>query len=1054
MTYGSRLWRASAVLGAVLVFSVPAAWAATVGKIAGVVKDAQTGEPLPNANIVLVDASLGTVSDEEGNFFILNVPAGTYVLRATYVGYSPYQIEDVRVSAGLTTNLEIPLVPADIQVEEVVIKAERPIIDQTATNAVRIIGGEDLEIMPFRGVREVFALQAGVVEQQGALHIRGSRSDEIGYYVEGASVRNIVTGNSAVGVIDEALAEVQLQAGGFNAEYGGANAGIILHDLRTGGPEWQFTLGAESDEFTGAYKKRLGTYSYGYGNQVFTASGPVVNNKTRAFVAFQRTAQKYDPVFWHGFEFANLVDTGDRGGAVHWAKDPADPTQAIPDTVRQLKLRPGNIPHTGNDQRDVNATLLFDYNPFQLRISGLYTMEDLEYNPAPIRNMLNTARLPEGERTAGLLNVKGTHILNPNTFYELNLTRYDQQRQRYGDPRMKDNWWVYNDSVAVARYWQSSGQYTPYSTQGSIPRPYDLNGFPFNRPGTPTSHATGSDRVSFYTRDKDSYWGLAGSLTSQQSVHQLKGGFDCQLWTARRFAAALSSIRSAIANTYPQLDAVYQRYYAEEISADEIMDELIAKARTLPDGQGSLDDLRRLLRVNSGQSIYGFDDFGKQVDSHPDPLQEPRKPVVASAYVQDKIEYQDLIVNAGLRYEYFNADSWRFVDPSTPKRDPVNFTMVVKDATGTYMRKTRKFHELAPRLGLSFPVSDVTNFHAQYGRFTQMPAMDDMFTGGALLAVELGGQNFIRYPTAFDIEPIRTTQYEIGFEHQFTAAASFDITGFYRDVKGQLQVVKADLSPNAVDVGAYNYYQNGDFATTKGIEFQLKLRRTNRVRAELNYTLSDARGTGSQPNEALAGLEQVTNLPSIVSPLDFNETHRGSVNVDYRFASDEGGPVFRDAGLNLLYKFTSGHNYTLSTGSIGQRGPEEGGMLADDDPRQRKPLESINASTTPWTFELDLRVDKGFRFLSHQAQIFMYVQNLLNTRNVINVYQRTGTDQDDGFLTNPDLSSQIVEASGGQLYTEMYRAINLANRQHYWADQGGDIYGEPRQIRFGLKLSL
>jgi hypothetical protein len=564
----------------------------------------------------------------------------------------------------------------------------------------------------------------------------------------------------------------------------------------------------------------------------------------------------------------------------------------------------------------------------------------------------------------------------------------------------------------------------------------------------------GGDRVSWYTFDKDSYWGLAGSVTKQTDAHQLKAGFDYQKWTSRRFSVALSSIRSAIKYTYPELDAVYQRYYNSEISQDQILDELLKKAATLEDGDGSTKDLQTLMRVNSSADFFGYDEFGREVDSSSDKLQEPRFPVLGSAYLQDKIEYKDLIINAGLRYEYFYADSWRFVDPGTPKRDATNFTMVIEDSTGTYMKRTRKFNELSPRLGFSFPVSDMTVFHAQYGRFSQMPAMRDMFTGGALLAIELGGQNYIRFPTAFDIKPIRTTQYEIGFEQQFTDFASFDVTGFYRDVKGQLQIIKADLSPAAVDVGAYSYYQNGDFATTKGLEFVVKLRRVNRLRTELNYTLSDARGTGSSENEAISGVENATNLPTVISPLDYNETHRGNMYVDYRFGANEGGPVLKNAGANLLLRFTSGHNYTLSTGSIAQRGPDEGGILADDDPRSRKPLESINSSKTPWTFELDLRLDKSFTFMGTEAGVYMYVQNLLNRKNVINVYDRTGNAEDDGFLTNPDLSSQIVAASGGETYVQLYEAINLENRQHYWYDQGGDLFGEPRQIRFGLKFSM
>ncbi|MDA0338190.1 MAG: TonB-dependent receptor [bacterium] len=208
----------------------------------GTVTDQADGTPLVSASIALQGTKLGTVSDEDGRFFILNVPPGTYTLRTTYIGYAPLVIQEVRVSGDLTTDLKVRPTAVAITTDEVVIRAERPIIDKTATNAVRIVGAEDLEILPFRGVQNVLSLQAGVVEDEGQLHVRGSRSDEIAYYVEGASVRNVVTGRTAVNLIDEALEEVQLQAGGFNAEYGGANAGIVLQELRTGATDLHMSV--------------------------------------------------------------------------------------------------------------------------------------------------------------------------------------------------------------------------------------------------------------------------------------------------------------------------------------------------------------------------------------------------------------------------------------------------------------------------------------------------------------------------------------------------------------------------------------------------------------------------------------------------------------------------------------------------------------------------------------------------------------------------------------------------------------------------------------------
>ncbi|MEC8993445.1 MAG: hypothetical protein VX656_19560, partial [Candidatus Latescibacterota bacterium] len=430
-------------------------------------------------------------------------------------------------------------------------------------------------------------------------------------------------------------------------------------------------------------------------------------------------------------------------------------------------------------------------------------------------------------------------------------------------------------------------------------------------------------------------------------------------------------------------------------------------------------------------------------------LEAPRHPTMGAAYVQDKIEYNDLIVNAGLRIDYFDVDSWRFKDPESPIRNATDFTIDLASMT-----KTRTFTEISPRLGFSFPVSDRTVFHVQYGRFSQMPALRSSHTGGARLALELGGQNFISNPSAFDIEPMRTTQYELGFEQQFSDVASFDITGFYRDVKGQIQIARQEIASTAQNANAYNYFQNGDFATTKGVEFVFKLRRTNRLRSELYYTLSDARGTGSTTASGVSGIENDSNLPTIISPLDFNETHRGSMYFDYRFAENDGGPIFSELGANLLLRFTSGHNFTFSDGSLGQTGPEDGGILNSSDPRNRKPLESVNRSTTPWTFQVDLRIDKGFNLMGLEAKAYSYIENLFNRRNVLNVYQRTGSTTDDGFLTNPSLSSEIVQASGGLTYQQLYQAINLANRQSYWTNEGGDLYDEPRQIRFGIRLGI
>jgi hypothetical protein len=369
----------------------------------------------------------------------------------------------------------------------------------------------------------------------------------------------------------------------------------------------------------------------------------------------------------------------------------------------------------------------------------------------------------------------------------------------------------------------------------------------------------------------------------------------------------------------------------------------------------------------------------------------------------------------------------------------------------TGIGKADPFVGVSPRLGFSFPVSDKTVFHMQWGKFLQAPRLNLIYRGRGSQATIFSGGNYISNPVGYNIAPTATTQYEVGFSQQFTENAAFDITGFYKDIQGQIQVKRITTDPGSAAAG-YNTYVNGDFVTTKGVELTLRLRRINRLRAQVNYTYSDALGTGSTPGGGVSSVENGTLSPTIISPLDFNQTHRGSINLDYSFGKDDGGMILEQLGANLLISFNSGHPFTRSTGSIGQQDAQTG-ALVENDARNSTPLESVNASTTPWNSSVDLKIYKGFDIAGVTAEIYFYVQNLLNTKNVINVYRRSGNAYDDGFLSNPELSSSIV-AGNGPGYEELYRNANLANGQHYRNTTGNDIFGTPRQIRFGMRLEL
>jgi hypothetical protein len=221
----------------------------------------------------------------------------------------------------------------------------------------------------------------------------------------------------------------------------------------------------------------------------------------------------------------------------------------------------------------------------------------------------------------------------------------------------------------------------------------------------------------------------------------------------------------------------------------------------------------------------------------------------------------------------------------------------------------------------------------------------------------------------------------------------------------------------------------------------------------VNYSYSRSLGTGSVPNSAIAGIELGQELPTVISPLDFDRPHRGSINLDYRFGKGDGGKILQRTGLNLLFTFTSGHPFTLARGDFGQQDPSSAGEITD--PRSREPLENVNASLTPWNSQLNLRLDRTIALGALETNIYFYVQNLTNRENAVNVFARTGNPYNDGFLDNAALSSAIVQANGGPAYVALHRAINLnGNGTNYSRNTGLQLLGQPRTFRVGMRIQL
>ncbi|GJQ62654.1 MAG: hypothetical protein SCALA702_17070 [Melioribacteraceae bacterium] len=972
---------------------LPSAIFAQTGKLSGVVTEAGTGEPLIGANIIIVGTSFGAATDINGEYTITNLEAGVYEVKSSYVGYQAKTITNVRINSGLTTSLDFQLAGEGFTVDEISVVAQKPLVNKSATNANRITTGEDIDALPVRGVNNILALTPGVTFQDNTVFVRGGRQDEVGFYLEGASITDPVVGGRAVDIPQDAIEEIQIQSGGYTAEYGGANAGIVYTQIKSGTPDWQASVEYITDNITfkgrdSRYdgEDRLGTMWYGYTEFVGTISGPIFDKRIKLFGLVNYNYQAdANPQPYPG------IDIGIVG----------DPTSA--DTVN-LVYPAGSVLRNSLDALTGTGTLTLDFNPLIFRLVGTYTQQTT-WDPwngrvgGNIASMFNLDRVQKEAETNGAFSLKMTHILSNDMFYEVS-AGYSFREVEQMDPFLEDNWLAYGDSAANAAI-----GYDVFNAQFERPTRINVYGFAFNPYGDVMSG------YGIFNRDKLNF---NAALSWELKDHSIKVGGEYQQYTIRNYSWS---------------------------------NEAVMAISGLLDGAATQEE-RETTIIGRGINNYGYDLFGEKTDE--DGLTAPKKPVFLSGYVQDKIEWRDLIVNVGLRYDYIDIDNQMYLDPSRPEL-AINPNSGEIDEAG--LTDVPTFSALSPRLGFSFAVTDQTVFHAQYGKFVQQTRLRDAYQGVYSTAYNLRGGFQITAPVGFNIRPTRTTQYEVGFTQQVGDFASFDITGFYKDIQDQVVFDQQDVAQGS-PYGAYNVLTNGDFATTKGLELSFNMRRVERFQANANVSFQDAQGTGSFPNSNRgivgAPLDGVTIFrPQYISPLEYNRSFSGSVNLDYRFGENDGPSFLEEFGVSALLTFASGHPFTAG----------KGGADLEGDARDRQPLEPLNSSRTPATFQIDLRIDKSFNIMDViDANVYLYVINLFDTKNIENVFLRTGSTYDDGYLSDPSLGGKLIETYGPQ-YEAMYKAINIDYYEQWqYAVTGAPyttspyFYGPPRQIRLGVRF--
>jgi Carboxypeptidase regulatory-like domain/TonB-dependent Receptor Plug Domain len=378
-----------------------------------------------------------------------------------------------------------------------------------------------------------------------------------------------------------------------------------------------------------------------------------------------------------------------------------------------------------------------------------------------------------------------------------------------------------------------------------------------------------------------------------------------------------------------------------------------------------------------------------------------------------------------------------------------------------------------PRLSFSFPISGEAVFFAHYDVLAQRPGQTGAGSG-SLLAGQLADYFFLANSATVEVQnpnlrPERTIDYEVGFKQKLNDYLALSISAFYREMRDMLQIT------SFVDAYPVNYtsYSNIDFGTVKGFTFAMNMIRMKNIRMTASYTMQFAAGTGSSFSSARNALSSVDGFTAIraLLPLDFDQRHRITSNIDYRFMGDDNkGPAinlfgktvypFANAGANLTTMLGSGTPYSVN--ALANAADVQGGI------NQSIQLDGTpNGSRLPWQVRFEAKIDKDFIIGGKQkldaegkamvdskgnnvttrayaVNVYLLGLNLLNSQNVLNVYKTSGLPDDDGYLSTGVGQQAVAAAIDGDAFTYLYR-LKMANPNNY---------SLPRRLRLGIQFNF
>ncbi len=822
-----------------LMFLTATAFGAVTGKLRGTVADSETGEVLVTANIVVEGTYRGAVTDLDGEYTVVGIPVGVYSIVISYAGYQSQRFENIPIDADRTFYLDAHLVPGLVELEEVIVHVDRPVVLLDITSQRIYVDGESIREMPVQSMNDILETQAGLsTDTDGNLHLRGGRTGEIAYYIDGQRIEDPLHGDAPTGLDRESIEELVLLSGTFNAEYGEAMSGIVNMVTREGGEDYHV-----SAEYM---TPMINSSQYRETDWVRGGSDAVRNPDT--------DGSEYSPT-----DVANIFDPP----VNHYGRTSLTLSGPVPYLSRTTFFLSGvhdlvdsHLPFGGRWDRSGTGKLSWSPGNYKVTLSG--ELRDKQYQQYSHAWKYQPDHYHRHFVNTGRANFAFTHYLSSRAFYSINVGWF----RRDHDIKIFEDWSDYVNSD------------------------YQPEDFTF---------------ASYFYDEED--WSST--------------------WREGRTETLSANIRTTCQASPHHEIGIGGEIYAHDIE---------------------LEDIREL----------DIDEYGNRMGIID---QYTEDPIEYAVYVQDKIELDYLIVNAGLRFDYADPRTQGWVDAEDPSSE-------LEDVEASC--------QFSPRVGLAHPITDRLSLHFSYGHFFQFPDYVNLFLNSADLEPDTLANRRFDAVGSRTLKPQKTVAYEVGITGILTDQLGYSLTAFYKDI--------TDLvGTRSVRVGtAYNYaaFVNVDYASVIGFEIGINRIFADNWSLQSNYTYSVAKGNSSEPLTGYWDAYSGQPMATQEYYMDFDRRHVANMVFTYATGMENypdlfGTDILQNFSVGMIAQYSSGLPYTPYTGA--------GEQLA------LRNSERMDAS-----FQVDLRIAREFHVEPVSITAFVNIDNLFDTVNPLTVDATTG----------------------------------------------------------------